>query len=188
MRLQLGGNQLHDYGEHLPKPDTAFQEQITEVVDRLLKARVEVESAEADLKASKKKLEDIEQRELPELMEGMGLTEFRCSNGLKVKLKEDCKVSIPAAERARAYAWMDEHGFGDLVKRAFQIRFGRDDREAAEMFAEELAAKTHLDVEQKHEIHSATLKKFARERLAEGDELPSELFNVFEFYKIQVDT
>lgn len=179
---------MHDYSEHLPKPTTEFQGKMNELVTRLMHARQMVATKEEELKVEQKLLTELEQKELPELMDSMGLTEFRCANGLQVKLEEDCKVSIPLAERARAYQWMDSNGFGDLIKRAFQIRFGRDEQEAAEKFAAELARKTDLDVEQKQEVHSQTLKKFVKERLAEGEDLPKALFSILTHYKVRVKT
>lgn len=179
---------MHDYSADLeaPKITPAFVTHITEVVARLTAAVQKAVDLEEQLKAAQAVVNAIQMKELPELLAEMELEEFTTSSGLRIKVKSDLKVSITKEKLNAAVAWMDENGFGDLVKRAFTVSFGRDEADRAAEFATKLGEEAGLDVESGMKIESSTLKKFVKDRLSEGGDLPLELFNVFEFKVAEV--
>lgn len=178
---------MYDSEDVEPTPITPiFVQHITEVVQRLTRAQEQVSKLEEAYKLAKAVLDQIQCIELPDLLQEMGLEEFTTSSGLKVRLKSDVKVNITKENLPAAVRWMDEHGFGDLVKRAFHIQFGRDEAELAKKFASQLAEQAGLDVEEGLKIEPSTLKKFVRGQIADGGDLPTDLINVFEFRLAEV--
>lgn len=138
----------------------------------------DVERATDALKKAQDALADVAERRIPELMDNLDLTVYPLRDGGKITLKEAIRVSIPAALKGRAFAYLRETGNAGLIKRAVSLVFGKgEDEKAAELLAE-LRAKG-LQPEDKTDIHPSTLKSFVTEKLEAGAELPEDLFSVF---------
>ena len=67
---------------------------------------------------------------------------------------------------------------GDLIKNQLSASFGRGEDDKAEDFKHKVS-ELGLPVQQKVWVEPMTLKAFARERIANGDELPMDKFGVF---------
>ena len=50
----------------------------------------------------------IEETDIPEIMDDIELTLFRAKNGLEIGVKEIIRCSIPKAKQSGAYAWLRE--------------------------------------------------------------------------------
>lgn len=146
----------------------------------------EVADLEAKLKAKKRDLLQVSQVDLPEAMAAAGFAEFRLSTGERVKVEEGVDANIKAANRERAHAWLDKHGFGDLVKRQVTANLGRDSDELLKRLGEVLG-ELEVPYETKEQVHPQTLKAFVREQLGQGVELPRDLFGIFEYKRTKVE-
>lgn len=125
-------------------------------------------------------LKEISERKLPELMDELKLEEFKTSSGLKIKISEKVRASIPAARMDEAIEWLDSHGHDKLVKRQFVILFNKDEEAWANKFQADLnKRKKPVNCTQKKDIHNRTLVSFVSGELKEGHELPLDLFGVF---------
>jgi len=70
------------------------------------------------------------------------------------------------------------NGLGDLIKNEITVSFGRNEDNKAQQYAV-LAQGQGFDPVQKLKVEPMTLKALVRERLESGQEIPSDLFNVF---------
>jgi len=73
----------------------------------------QVEDQLAELKRQKRKLSEIE---IPEIMNDVGLKEFKLTNGLKVNIKNVFTGKITEENAEAAFKWLDDHGHGGIVK------------------------------------------------------------------------
>lgn len=148
-------------------------EQQRELEVQITKLQEEIEKKEAALKT-------ISEGDLPRIMDELQLQEFSTRSGLKITVKEKIRAQISKDRNPQAIAWLDEHGFENLVKRQFIIQFNRQDTAWANKFEGDLKKrKRQLDVVRKQDVHSSTLVSFVTERLTEGDtDFPQELFGV----------
>ena len=137
---------------------------------------VEVEAADANLKAKKAALRAVLEEDIPQFMTELGVTEIRLESGEKIKIADDVQASITEATEVEAYRWLEEKGFGGLIKTNVSIQFGRDQLEAAKALADRLEAEG-LDPEFKRSVHWQTLRAFLKEQLAAAAEIPLDLFN-----------
>jgi len=87
-------------------------------------------------------------------------------------------ASIPVAKKEEAYTWLRENGLGDLIKNEISVAFGRNEDNKAMAYAT-LAQGQGYEPIQKLKVEPMTLKALVRERLESGQEMPSDLFNVF---------
>lgn len=154
-----------------------------------LQARRETEVAEAELVLTKAKesLRDVAERLLPEAMDRVGMTEFSTSTGLRVKIKEDVRASIPKARESEAFQWLRDHNHGSLIKRKVTVEFGRGEDERAGSL-EKLLAESGFEFDDKTSVNFQTLGAFVRESLAEGVELPMDVFGVHRQRKSILET
>ena len=87
-------------------------------------------------------------------------------------------ASIPVAKKEEAFNWLRSNGLGDLIKNEVTVSFGRnEDNKAAEYAG--LAQGQGYQPVQKLKVEPMTLKALVRERIEAGQDMPSDLFNVF---------
>jgi hypothetical protein len=100
-----------------------------------------------------------------------------CSSDLG-EVKPVYGASIPKAKQEEAYTWLRENGLGDLIKNEITVAFGRDEDNKAQQYAVLAQGQGYQPV-QKLKVEPMTLKALVRERLESGQEMPSDLFNMF---------
>jgi hypothetical protein len=133
---------------------------------------------EKNLKTAKEKLLKLTDQEMPALMEEMGISSLTLDDGSVVKVTRTYGGSILVENRPKAYEWLREHGYDDIIKNTVMCQFGRGEDDRAKGFAE-FAAENGFAPEQKTEIHSQTLRAFVKERIEKGDAFPMELFGAY---------
>lgn len=137
-----------------------------------------VERAEEALAAAKAQLDRTQRTDMPELLNALGMSEVTLAElGVKVTLTGGVDISIPEPNRPSAYAWMVERGYGALVRAEVSATFGASELEKAEACSQ-LLVEHGFESEVNMAVPPPTLKAWARERLAAGEDIPPELFNV----------
>jgi hypothetical protein len=137
-----------------------------------------ISDLEEVLKTTKAKLLKMTDEELPALMEEMGISSLTLDDGSVVKVTRTYGGSILVENRPKAYEWLREHGYDDIIKNTVMCQFGRGEDDRAKGFAD-FAAENGFAPEQKTEIHSQTLRAFVKERIEKGDAFPMELFGAY---------
>lgn len=153
-------------------------ERLTALVNDMTKVMGEIEKMELALAEKKAELERIERVHIPDCMGDIETIKLR--DGRTITCKTDIKASISAERKLAAHDWLEEHGFGGIIKSDIKAAFSRDDLEAARELVCELQDRG-FDAELNRNVHAATLKSFIKEQLNEGTNIPLELFGVFEF-------
>ncbi len=112
------------------------------------------------------------------MMTEMNISTLKLADGSAVEVKPVYGASIPVAKKEEAYTWLRENGLGDLIKNEISVAFGRNEDNKAMAYAT-LAQGQGYEPIQKLKVEPMTLKALVRERLESGQEMPSDLFNVF---------
>lgn len=141
----------------------------------LLDADQEVDNAEQELKDAKEKARVLREETIPSAMQELGLEELKLSTGQKLSIKQEVYASIPAANKVQAYDWLNDHGFGGLIKVEVTAQFGKGEQEEAVRLSEQLRAMG-LQPSLDQSVHAQTLKAFLKEQLAMGTNIPLDLF------------
>lgn len=138
----------------------------------------EVEDIEDKLKALKKQLHQMEQKDLPDLFQAAGVDKVGIpaegnQPAYDAVLKPYYHANIPEEHRAEAFAWLNEHGFGDIVKTIFKIEFGLGEDTPTREF-EMLLAKSGTEYAKDMTVPWQTLTAWLKERFEKQDvALPS---------------
>ena len=151
-----------------------------QLAELLLKLRQNVERLETELEAAKKDMRRVEQEDLPDLMQELGLETFKLTTGELIEVKPEVECGISEERRARAHAWLTENGFGGLIKTEVVAKFGREEREAAVACAQQIGG------EMIERVHPSTLKSFVKEQMAAGKPVPFDLFGVHPYNKVKI--
>ncbi|MGA0426603.1 MAG: hypothetical protein ACO3OM_10765 [Alphaproteobacteria bacterium] len=137
-----------------------------------------ISSLEEELKAEKKTLLKLTDEDMPAMLAEIGISSFSLDDGSTVEVKQTYGASILVDNRPKAYEWLRDNGYDDIIKNTVLCQFGRGEDDQASAFAA-FAQKQGYVPEQKTEIHPQTLRAFVKERVEEGDAFPMELFGAW---------
>ena len=118
---------------------------------------------------------------IPSLMASAGgIDKFTLEDGTSIAIKDELYASITQARQLEAFAWLEEHGHGDVIKNEMKFALGRGPNAdvAATMLTAQAAALGIDAYSRKRAIHPGTLAALIREQLGEGVEVPKETFGV----------
>ena len=149
--------------------------------DQVLKLRNledQVKEAEDNLKKLKQEADVISSEVIPTMMIEMNVSTLKLADGSAVEVKPVYGASIPIAKKEEAFKWLRDNGLGDLIKNEVTVAFGRNEDIKASDYAI-LAKGQGYEPVQKLKVEPMTLKALVRERLENGQEMPSDLFNLF---------
>ena len=151
---------------------------LSDQVVKLKQLEDELVDKEKELKELKRKVELVSGEVIPTMMQEMNISTLKLADGSSVEVKPVYGASITVANKEAAYTWLRENGLGDLIKNEITVSFGRNEDNKASQYAV-LAKGQGFEPVQKLKVEPMTLKALVRERLESGQEMPSDLFNVF---------
>ena len=151
---------------------------LSDQVVKLKKLEDDLVEKEKELKELKRHIELVSGEVIPTMMQEMNISTLKLADGSSVEVKPVYGASISVANKEAAYTWLRENGLGDLIKNEITVSFGRNEDNKAQQYAV-LAKGQGFEPVQKLKVEPMTLKALVRERLESGQEMPSDLFNVF---------
>jgi len=151
---------------------------LSDQVVKLKKLEDDLVEKEKELKELKRHIELVSGEVIPTMMQEMNISTLKLADGSSVEVKPVYGASITVANKEAAYTWLRENGLGDLIKNEITVSFGRNEDNKAQQYAV-LAKGQGFEPVQKLKVEPMTLKALVRERLESGQEMPSDLFNVF---------
>jgi len=156
-------------------------ENIKSLADQVKKLRDledQVKAEEQALKDKEKEVERISGEVIPTLLSEMGLSSLKLADGSAVDVKPYYGANISEKNREAAYNWLRSNGLGDIIKNEITVSFGRDEDDKAAQYAN-LAKGQGYQPTQKLKVEPMTLKALVRERIENGKDMPTDIFNVF---------
>lgn len=163
----------------------ALKNEIVELAQAQLAAERKVEKCEAELKKAEEELRVISEEQLPEKMDELGIPKFTTPDGIEIKTEDVINANISEERRDKANQWLDEKGYGNLLKTEVTSSFGREEIKIAKALEAELK-KRGLTTAFKRSVHHQTLLAFIREHLAAGKDIPQDLFGIHRFRRSKV--
>lgn len=158
---------------------------MAELVRALLNSKMQVEEAEANLKILKENLRVLSEETIPSAMQELGLQSLVLETGQKIKISQDVYAAIPENGKPAAYNWLADNGFGGLIKTEVAVEFGKSERDKAVKFCARLLDQNMLPL-MYESVHHSTLKAFLKEQIANGSNIPLELFGARPVWKAEI--
>ena len=145
---------------------------------KLQAKETDLKAAEEQVKKLKKEVDHLSGEVIPTMMQEMNLSTLKLADGSAVEVKPVYGASIPVAKKEDAFNWLRSNGLGDLIKNEVTVSFGRNEDNKAAEYANLAQGQGYQPV-QKLKVEPMTLKALVRERIESGQDMPSDLFNVF---------
>ena len=169
-------NDANEYLGYVQPTSGGELAQLQRLAEEQARAEAKVKRIEADLNEAREQLKDLAERQVPELMDQIGIPEFKTNSGLSIKIAETIRASIPKARAPEAFSWLKNNGHAAMIKRLVSVAFGKGEDDQAEELRLKLAKD--YEVDDVASVHPSTLSAFVREKLSEGEDIPLDLLGV----------
>ena len=151
---------------------------VSSIAEAIVAQQELLDQAEKSVKDIKKALLKLTDEELPSAMAEHNLSRFTLQDGTEITVKPTYGASIKVANREKAYQWLRDHDYGDIIKNTVSVAFGQGEDQKANELISSLRTQ-HFAPTQEESVHNNTLKAWVRERIEKGQEIDMELFGVY---------
>lgn len=162
------------------KPESADLTAIRNKLEELDTVTILITQVEIELKEAKERKRELLERILPEMMDELGLGIVGTEDGeLTVEVINQINAGIPKKFEREAHAWLENNGFGDLIKSEIKVALGRGEVGMAKELLALIEKDYHLEPSMKQAVHYQTLKAFVKEQMEKGVDLPADLLGIY---------
>lgn len=165
----------------LPKVDDLTL--LAEKANTQLNLEREIEELEEKLKTLNAQHLQLSQKEIPAIMNKIGMAEFKLTSGAKVTVTPFYAGKITSEA---GYDWLRANGHASIVKATFEVPydFAADEEQLDTIYT----AMDELGIPyvEKKSVHHMTLGAFIKEQTVKGTPVPKDLFNVYEGFKTKI--
>ena len=138
----------------------------------------QVAASENHTKDLKEKAKQLSNFDIPKMMQEMNVTKLKLKDVASIEVTNFYSARITPDKQELAFNWLRENGLGDIIKNEITVSFGRNEDNKALQYANLAQGQGYQPI-QKLKVEPMTLKALVRERLEAGQEMPSDLFNLF---------
>lgn len=127
-----------------------------------------IEQVENELSELKREKQELLVSKLPEVLDELGLSSAQTDDGKRITLETEVSASIQDNEKF--FAYLETLGETQIIKDVVELAKGGFDQELADFL------DSHgKSFDRKATVHPQTLKKWVRDRISEGLEIPDSL-------------
>ena len=144
-----------------------------------------VERTEDQFKTAKKDLRQVEEIDIPTLMEELKFTKIQLQDGRTILIDEGFSASITVANRPEAAQWLIDHDLGEIIGYDLTISFTPDNKDDFERLRNSLEAE-ELYPKSAFVMHTGKIKAALKDLMGEGVEVPEKVFGIFKYKKAKV--
>jgi hypothetical protein len=163
--------------DEMKLPDDATMKRIATLATEQVALENDINGAEERLAEMKRRLDELRDKTLSDLLIGHGITDIRLASGQRVTVDRLVFASIKGEARDQAITWLDKHGFSSLVKSTLIVDAEKGGGEKIKQLIM-AAVELGLSARRKDDVHPQTLKAFVAEQLEKGADVPPDLFGV----------
>ena len=157
--------QINYFDDEAEKPEPPPQ-----TLERLMTLAADAKALESEINADsvalaekQDRLDKILKEHIPDIMDGLGLEDFKLKDGSKIVVKDDIKCGISEANKPAAHMWLRENEFDGIIKTQVIVAFGKGEAEEAERARTALIEAGFLEATVNDSVHHSTLKSFVKE-------------------------
>jgi hypothetical protein len=158
---------------------TATNDQLKQIGQLVASAKAldnEIEQVEERLKVLKASRRQIAEVDLPAVLDEANLSKLETPDGATVKVEEKLYMSVPKKNKAALASWLLGHGHGALVQSDVRVAFKKGDADKVQAAMDLLAENGYHNAAVEESMHTGQLKALYKELVAEGEDVPAELF------------
>jgi hypothetical protein len=179
--------------DDIPTTSTVDLSKVTEMAQRLINMDRAIENREMELERLKVQRVQLATVDLPELMGSIGMSDVGLDNGYRIEVEDFLKASLPSKDsidkakgddreiliqrREGAFSWLRDHKAGDLIK--YEVKIAFDKGKPIQGLLNMLKRWKGIAVKHEETVHFKTLEKYVKEQVADGTDIPFDLFGVW---------
>jgi hypothetical protein len=150
---------------------------IANLANKQLTLERQLEEQQELLKQIGEDLAQVREVAIPNLLEKLGMTEFKLIDGSMVSVKDDLYAAITKENQAAAFSWLEETGNDGIIKNEVKVPFGKGQDEQAKQLLAVLDGHgfSYTNV---RNVHPQTLRAFVRGQIEDGRPVPVDLFSI----------
>jgi len=144
----------------------------------------QIQEHDTHIKTLKERKKQIQEQQLPDMMDDLSLEELALTSGKKIKAVDF--VAARVSDPETAYKWLEDTNNAGIIKNKIQINLNTGFNRVAELVKEDLANRGVGYMESKN-IHHSTLNSFIKEALNNPElsqTLPKQAFGVYEARRV----
>ena len=119
--------------EDKPMGDASLKA-LSEKSNQLQKLDDAIQEAEQTLGQLKAEYRELSEVDIPSMLSELGLSEITLKDGNKISTSTYYSARISEDKRDEAFQWLNNNGFGDIVKNTVSVSFGREARATIWLF------------------------------------------------------
>lgn len=154
-----------DTGQESVRKDPKALQAMIDKGNELLDLQAKADKVSELLSDLNSQIGEIQNKELPKMMNDLQLTSFGVKNGSTIELTDKLIGSLPKdpAGRAKAFEIIEERDGGDIIKSEVSIPFAKSDYDKAKALVEELKEDKGIEATLDVNVHHQTLLAWAKE-------------------------
>lgn len=176
----------HDYSAFAEMPKTDRLTELGKMAEALRLAEAQAAQIQEQLVAAQATIAELSERQIPELMDSLGMEKFTLKGGAIVAVVKSLSVTLPPATKDAAHDWLEANGHSGLIKRKVEVSFTREQQARAASLATHLKGE-YDDVRMERKVEPMTLKAFVAAQMKDGKPLPTDLINIHERRVAKID-
>ena len=159
---------------------------ITSECNKLMTLQDEIKMTEERLKELQSQERNLSQEVIPNLLNQVGVSEIKTTDGATVQVKPFIKASITKANQEKAFAWLRDNGFEDIIKNQLSVNFSRSEDNQANDIFEDLKSKG-LAVSRDEKVNTNTLTAMMKDLiLVKNEAVPMDVFSIYQSNKTKI--
>lgn len=136
----------------------------------LFDAKADVERLEMELHRAQKRVQDLSEVQIPEIMDAAGVQEFTTAAGFKLKVGDKIRGNVNSPV---LHEWLRKCGHGGLIKSEVKVPFAKGEDDTARELVQELAGR-EISADFKQTVAWNSLQATVRKMLEAGEDVPIE--------------
>ncbi len=152
---------------------------LSKLADEQFDAETQVAIIEAQLRAAQKKVRDLSEFKIPELMDELEVTTFKTKSGVSIEVVDKLSARKLTQAHAPALEWLRDNDQGGLIKTLVGVPFTAGSESDADDLVEQLSGQGILATKNV-EVNPASLKSAITTMKTEGVDVPLKLLGAFE--------
>jgi len=171
-------SQINFEEDAVTKLDQDQLEEVSGLLQKLLKIETEIQVEELALKNLKEKYRKLSDEIIPSKMTELGMTSTTMLDGSTVEVEEYIQARIPVRDeekKAKCHQWLEQNGLGDLLKNEVTMNFGRGEDQQAKQLEETIRNMGYIP-QVKVSVPWNTLEAALVKWHQDGNSVPDDLF------------
>ncbi len=152
---------------------------LSKLADEQFDAETQVTLIEAQLRAAQKKVRDLSEFKIPELMDELEMTSFKTKSGVSIEVLDKLSAGQLTQANPDALEWLRENDQGGLIKTLVSVPFTAGSEADADELVEQLSGEGIASTKSLM-VHQSSNAAAIASMLKEGIDVPIKLLKGYQ--------